>query len=648
MNSVTTSLAGLALLLGAHGSRASDVDDLEHLLATPVYAASKYTQSVLEAPATVTVLTQGDIRGFGWRTLGDVLAGVRGVFVRYDRAYTYLGVRGLSRPGDYSSRLLLLIDGVRANDNIYDSVLVGREFPIDVALIERVEFIAGPNSVNYGPNAVFGTINVVTRNAASLRGRAVTLSVDSQRGRKVQLSSTHEVARGSLLLAASAEQRPGTDLSLPDFDPSGGDGRVSGLDGERDRKLQARWNAGELSLSAIASERTKTIPNAPYGLVFGERAVWTDRLTLLAGHWQSLSADGSGWTVETGLGLYDYHDSGFYEPDGAYSTYRNQGRWWQAEVRRAARLGQSHLLLVGADMQRNVRQRSVNTVYSASGPETADDATDGARYGLFVTDEMSLGRTLKLGLGARLDRDTSQRWNTTPRLSLVWQPAPDWVVRALVGEAYREPNFFEKAPASIGEPWNEGLRRERVRSHELSADWRAGERVRISGSLFDSRVRDLIEQVERPDGVLEYRNTGSAHAHGVELEAEVVAAAGWRLRTSLTHQRVHLGSGSEPSNAPRALFKLHATTPLPALPLRLGLELQGTGARYTLAGQRLGGHLLAHTTLLWDPPGRPWSLGATIYNIANRRVDDPAGPEHPADRIEQDGRVVALRWTLTF
>ena len=99
MHSVTTSLAGLALLLAAHGGRASDVDDLEHLLATPVYAASKYTQSVLEAPATVTVLTQGDIRGFGWRTLGEVLAGVRGVFVRYDRAYTYLGVRGLSRPG---------------------------------------------------------------------------------------------------------------------------------------------------------------------------------------------------------------------------------------------------------------------------------------------------------------------------------------------------------------------------------------------------------------------------------------------------------------------------------------------------------------------------------------------------------------------
>jgi outer membrane receptor protein involved in Fe transport len=646
-STVTHLLAALALLV-VSTSRAADADDLEQLLATPVYAASKYKQSVTDAPATVTVLTQGDIRSFGWRTLGDVLGGVRGVFTRYDRNYTYLGVRGISRPGDYSSRLLLLIDGVRANDNIYDSVLVGREFPIDVALIERVEFIPGPGSAIYGSNAVFGTINVVTRNAASLRGQSLTLSTDSQLARKVQFSSTHEFARGSLLLAASAENRPGSDLVIPEFDPAGGEGRVSNLDGERDRKLQLRWNAGELSLSAISSQRAKTIPNAPYGLVFGERSVWTDRLTLLAGSWQRLSPDGSGWSVETGLGLYDYHDSGRYEPDRYLATYRNQGRWWQAEVRRTVRLDRAHMLLFGASLQHNVRQRSLNTVYGPDGPETADDSTDGVRYGLFVTDEISIGRTVKLGLGARVDRETSNRWHATPRLSVVWQPASEWVVRALAGEAYREPNFFEKAPASIGEAWNETLHRERVQSYELAADWRAGERLRISGSLFDSRVRALIEQVERADGVLEYRNVGSAHAHGVELEAEVVAPAGWRLRASLTHQRVHLGDGAEPSNAPRTLLKLHATTPLPSQPLRLALELQGTGTRYTLSGQRLGSQLVANTTLSWDPPGRAWSLAASVYNVGNRRLADPAGPEFLADRIEQDGRVVALRWTLTF
>lgn len=641
-------LAALVLLSAAIGCHAGEDAELEQLLATPVYAASKYKQSAAEAPAAVTVLTQGDIRSFGWRTLGEVLGGVRGVSVRYDRTYTYLGVRGLSRPGDYSSRLLLLIDGVRANDNIYDSVLVGREFPIDVALIERVEFIPGPGSVIYGPNAVVGVINVVTRNAASLRGQLLAVSVDSQRARKVQFSSAHEFAMGSFLLAASAENRPGTDLVIPGFDPAGSDGRVNGLDGERDRKLQLRWSGGELNLSAIISERSKTIPNAPFDLVFGDRSVWTDRMTLLSGSWQRLATDGSGWSFQTGLGLYDYRDFGRYEPDRLLTEYQNQGRWWQAEIRHTVRFGESQMLLLGADVQRNTRQRVVSTLFDTDGRTVTEVGTDSSRYGFFVTDEISVAPGWKLGLGARLGRQTSNQWHVTPRLSLVWQPTPTWVVKALVGEAYREPNFYERAPAATGEPWNETLRRERVRSYELAADWRADDRLRISASLFDNHVRELIEQIARDDGVLVYRNVGALRSRGVELEAEYLSAAGWRLRTSLTQQRVRLEDGSEPSNAPRMLLKLHATTPLPGLPMRLGLELQGTGTRYTLTGQRLGTQLVANTTLVWDPPGRAWSLSSSVHNIGNRRLVHPAGSEFRSDRIEQDGRVVSLLWALAY
>lgn len=627
---------------------AGETDELEQLLATPVYAASKYKQSIAEAPAAVTVITQGDIRSYGWRTLGEALNGVRGVFTRYDRAYTYLGVRGLSRPGDYSSRLLLLIDGIRANENIYDSVLVGREFPIDVALIERIEFIPGPGSVMHGPNAVFGVVNVVTRTAASLRGQVLGVALDSQGARKLQFSSAHEFGPGSLLVAASAENRPGTDLVIPAVDPGGGDGTVHGLDAERDRKLQLRWSARELNLSAIRSERRKTIPNAPYGLVFGEPAVWTDRMTLLGATWQRLDAEGQGWSLQTGLGFYAYDDVGRYEPDGLRATYRNRGRWWQAELHRAWRVGRAHRLLVGADLQRNARQTVGNMVEQPDGTVTTTVATDSTRQGVFVTDEITVSPALRLGLGARADRDTAGRWSTTPRVSLIATPAPGWTLKLLSGEAYREPNFYERAPEVPGQPWNDGLQRERVRTHELAADWRVGERLRLSASWFENRVSDLIEQRPQDDGTLAFRNVGRAQARGTELEAEWLGEAGWRVRGSLTQQRVRLDGGAEPSNAPRSLLKLHASAPWPGQPLRLGLELQGMGARHTLEGQRLGSQLLAHATVLWDPPGQPWSWSASIYNLGNRRVADPAGPEHRADRIEQDGRVATLRATWTF
>jgi iron complex outermembrane receptor protein len=187
-----------------------------------------------------------------------------------------------------------------------------------------------------------------------------------------------------------------------------------------------------------------------------------------------------------------------------------------------------------------------------------------------------------------------------------------------------------------------------VRSYELAADWRASQQLRLSASLFDNQVRNMIEQLSQNDGSLVYRNVGSARARGLEIEAEVLSTEGWRIRASLTQQRVRLEDGSEPSNAPRALLKLHATTPLPGIPVRLGLELQGTGSRKTLTGQRLGVQLLSNVTVQWDPPGQAWSLAGSVYNLGNRRVADPSGPEFPSDRIQQDGRVAVLRWSLAF
>lgn len=49
------------------------------------------------------------------------------------------GVRGFGLPGDYNTRVLIPIDGERINETVYDSALVGSEFPVDVDLIERVE-----------------------------------------------------------------------------------------------------------------------------------------------------------------------------------------------------------------------------------------------------------------------------------------------------------------------------------------------------------------------------------------------------------------------------------------------------------------------------------------------------------------------------
>ncbi|WP_347272711.1 Plug domain-containing protein [Candidatus Kuenenia sp.] len=130
-----------------------NIEDLMEIEIATVYAASKYKQKVTEAPSSVSIVTVDDIKKYGYRTLADILRSIRGLYVTYDRNYSYLVSMGFLRSGDYNSRYLSMVDGLRLNDAVYDTASIGTEFVLDVDLIDRVEVIRGPGSSLYGSNA---------------------------------------------------------------------------------------------------------------------------------------------------------------------------------------------------------------------------------------------------------------------------------------------------------------------------------------------------------------------------------------------------------------------------------------------------------------------------------------------------------------
>jgi len=145
-----------------------------------VVSASRYEQRVTDAPASVTVISADEIRKYGYRTLADIVRSIPGMYVSNDRNYNYLGIRGINRPGDYSSRVLLLIDGHRLNDNIYDTAAIGTEFPLDIDLIDHIEFVRGPGSSLYGSNAFLGIINVFTRQSDDVKRELSVAAEDNE------------------------------------------------------------------------------------------------------------------------------------------------------------------------------------------------------------------------------------------------------------------------------------------------------------------------------------------------------------------------------------------------------------------------------------------------------------------------------------
>ncbi len=186
--------------------------------------------------ASVTVITAEDIRKYGYRTLGEALAAVRGFYVTNDRSYESIGVRGFDLPGDYSSHILVMVNGHNMADNVFDYMLyLGNDFPIEMNLIKQIEIIRGPSSALYGTNAVFATINIITKSPEEAGPLTLTADTGSFGEKKAQITETASFGNVHLLLSGSVYNDTGqSPLFFPQYDtPQNNYGNAVDMNGER-------------------------------------------------------------------------------------------------------------------------------------------------------------------------------------------------------------------------------------------------------------------------------------------------------------------------------------------------------------------------------------------------------------------------------
>ncbi len=168
----------IAVAVAANFSAVADEKIPEKNMERMVVTATGFEQKVTEAPASISIITNEDIKSHAFTSVLDAVQYLEGIDVGTTRDKTGQGsvsMRGLT--GEYT---LLLIDGKRQNNHgdIYPNNFGGNAFnhvpPVDA--IERVEVIRGPASTLYGADALGGVINIITKKHMAGWGGAVSFS----------------------------------------------------------------------------------------------------------------------------------------------------------------------------------------------------------------------------------------------------------------------------------------------------------------------------------------------------------------------------------------------------------------------------------------------------------------------------------------
>jgi iron complex outermembrane receptor protein len=145
---------------------------LEDLMDIKVTSVSKKEQKLSQTAAAIYVITQESIRRSGMTSVLELLRMVPGLDVAHiDASKWAITARGFNGP--FADKLLVLIDGRSLYSSSRSGVFWGVQ---DLVLedIDRIEVIRGPGATLWGPGAVNGVVNIITKTSKDTQGGLVS------------------------------------------------------------------------------------------------------------------------------------------------------------------------------------------------------------------------------------------------------------------------------------------------------------------------------------------------------------------------------------------------------------------------------------------------------------------------------------------
>lgn len=481
-----------------------------------VVTASKLEQQLVNAPATMTVVTTDVIASTPATNYAELFRSVPGVNLSQTSARDFnLTMR--SATSTLATSTLALLDGRSLYLDFFGFVAWDL-LPVNASELKQIEVIRGPASAVWGANAMNGVVNFISKTPRELDGNSATITFGTFDGD-----------------AGNGEQL--------------GAGSMFGINGTHARAVNDRW-AYKISAGGYTSDPfprpTGAIPNgtgtqypafANQGTTqpkFDTRVDYdapdgSYKLAMAGGY------SGTDGIIHTGIGPFDMTSVGvtygtmryarnafklnFFTNmlngdasgllaiglDGKPILFNFNTKTYDVEVGNINTFGGRHVLSYGGNLRFNSFDLSI--------APRGDNRTE---MGAYVQDEMFLSNTVRVSLGARFDKfDSIESPVFSPRVALILKPAADHAVRLSFNKAFRSPslinNYLETAivnqlnlgainPALAGRVYNfpvlangnESLVEESTESFEVAYTGVIKNRATVSAAVYFTTNRDEI------------------------------------------------------------------------------------------------------------------------------------------------------------
>lgn len=482
-----------------------------------VVTASKVEQRLVNAPATVSVVTSDIITSSPATNYAELLRAVPGVNISQTSARDFnITMRGAT--STLSTSQLALVDGRSLYLDFFGFVAWDL-LPMNPNEIQQIEVIRGPASAVWGANALNGVVNFISKTPRQLAGDSATLSFGA------------------------------FDRSVNDNDADAG--TLFSINGTHARAVNDRWaykiSAGGYTSDAFARP-VGTIPNAlntPYP-PFQNQGTTQPKVDTRVdydapdGRYKLVLAGGYAGTdgiIHSGIGPFDM-DGGV---GLGYATMRYSRNALRFNVFTNILNGDATALLSFGPNGRpipfsfntntyDVELGNVNTIgtrqvvsyggnfrYNNFDLSIAPRGDNRTEVGVYAQDEIFLNDYLRLNVGARVDKfDVIDDVVFSPRVALIVKPLPDHAIRLSYNKAFRSPSLINNyldvtiinqltlsqinpAFAPLGTynfpvtaSGNESLREEAIEAIELGYTGLIGDRATVSAAVYFNKNTDEI------------------------------------------------------------------------------------------------------------------------------------------------------------